>query len=81
MKKHIIAPKMQANTHCFVCFKKLKNINSVRVGEESLCETCHSDYWSWVMRGMALMPYRGASLRTNKHLADICNPKRRKTNG
>jgi len=71
MKSHFIAPKMKVNNHCFVCCKSLKSINSVRVGEESLCETCHNDYWSWVMDGMAIMAYRGASTRSNKHLADI----------
>lgn len=72
-KKHLIGPNMKVNKHCFVCFRSLNGRTSVKVGEESLCETCNTDYWSWVMRGMALMAYRGASTRSNKHMADLSN--------
>src|SRR5574343_1477547 len=66
-KCRFIAPNMKKNTHCFVCARSLKGMYSVRVGEESLCETCHTDYWSWVMRGMAVGVYRSVSSSLNIH--------------
>ena len=61
----------ETNRFCFICFRSLKDIHSVAVGDESMCEKCHSEYWDWVKQGKAIMAFRGASVRCNKHLADL----------
>ena len=66
MKKKADAPKF-----CFVCCKNLEKRHCQCVGDEVVCGPCYVDYKKWAEDGFALYSFRSASMRTNKHLADL----------